>query len=284
MSGPKVIYLAPMAEGFDSVSWVLRWREHGEINRSRDYWRHLVRYEQDSALPMPPAVAAVVPGPVPDGSVGGTGQVWYRSVQDYHELGRAPSGDHDLIRNDELETFGTTVENFAVTALEETRRERQPAGVKLVTFARDPRGRGREAFWRSWRTMIAADPGAELLADATSYIENAAMGLGHPLGDDAAPADRSRFPDYDAVIEIGFEDVDHLTRAVGDARHVAAWEAIGAAVSDDSRTVLVARTELFNELLGHDWVVDTVLNLRRSVRGAAPVAGTDLAGLGEAAG
>jgi hypothetical protein len=266
MVGPKVIYLAERAEGLDGDAWIARWREHCEINRTRDYWSTMSRYEQDDALTMPAEVSAVVPGPV-DGSKAGTGQVWFRSQKGFVEIGQAPAEDHELIRRDEVETFGRYVEHFSVLTVEQARRETGPQGVKLAIFARDRQGRDRAAFWRAWRSCAASDAVAALLEDATCYIENVAGSHAYPAVNAEAP-DRTRFPDYDGVIEIGFRDIDHVTAIARDARHAAGWAAIRELLSEDTQTILVRRVELWNELEGVDWIVDALMNARRELRGA----------------
>src|ERR1700742_2145501 len=130
--GPKIVYLAERNPALDTAPWADRWREHGELNRSLPSWSHIWRYEQNRTISMPELVAARVPGAREDSRCGGVGEVWYRSHKARSEMREEPY--REQIRADEVETFGRTVDHFAMTTCEQARREVQRTGVKLVVF------------------------------------------------------------------------------------------------------------------------------------------------------
>jgi hypothetical protein len=264
--GPKIVYLAERNPALDAAAWTDRWREHGELNRSLPSWSHIWRYEQNRTIPMPELVAARVPGTQSGEGRGGVGEVWYRS-----HLARSQMREEscrEQIRADEVETFGRTVDHFAVTTCEQTRRELDETGVKLVVFLLGAGDAGREEFWRSWRACIASPPLAPLWDTVSAYVESPAL---EPMrrSRSATSVERDRLPDYDGVAEIGFRDLGALTAAIDRSDVARALERVGEELDCSlSATVLVEQTVLYDELEGRDWTFAELLALRRRQRGA----------------
>ncbi|HTT93382.1 MAG TPA: hypothetical protein VMF55_01815 [Solirubrobacterales bacterium] len=265
--GPKIVYLAEPNPAVPAAEWPARWREHGEVVRSLPLWRHLWRYEQDLALPLPEEVAGLVPGPADDGRYGGVGVCQYRSEAAVEEMRDEPG--HGPVREDERETFARTVEHFTVVAHEEVRREREPTGLKLITFLLRRDG-SRDDFWRAWGQLIASDAVAPLLDRASAYIESRVTDRTRYPVAVADDRDRDRFPDFDGVVEVGFRDGAALAAAAADPACAAGFEAIGSLV-DPSRSITVLTDEevLYDELEQVDWLLRDLLALRRTRRGAA---------------
>ena len=136
--GPKIVYLAERNPALDTAAWADRWREHGELNRSLPSWSHIWRYEQNRTISMPELVAARVPGAREDSRCGGVGEVWYRSHKARSEMREEPY--REQIRADEVETFGRTVDHFAMTTCEQARREVQRTGGRHLFISRGDQG------------------------------------------------------------------------------------------------------------------------------------------------
>jgi hypothetical protein len=264
--GPKIVYLAERNPALDTAAWADRWREHGELNRSLPSWSHIWRYEQNRTVAMPELVAARVPGAWSDPRCGGVGEVSYRSHLARSQMREEPY--REQIRADEVETFGRTVDHFAMTTCEQTRREADETGVKLVMFLLGASAAGREEFWRAWRACIASPLLAPLWNAASAYVESPAL---DPVrSHSAASSERGRFPDYDGVVEIGFRDLEALTATIETSDAARALERLGEELDQpQSTTVLVEQTVLYDELEDRDWTFAELLALRRRQRGTA---------------
>jgi hypothetical protein len=264
--GPKIVYLAERNPALDATAWAERWREHGELNRGLPSWSHIWRYEQNRAIAMPERLAARVPGARSCEECAGVGEVSYRSHLARSQMREEPC--REQIRADEIETFGRTVEHFAMTTCEQTRRELDETGVKLVVFLLGAGDAGRDEFWRSWRACIASPLLAPLWDTASAYVESPAL---EPVrrSRSTTSAERDRLPDYDGVAEIGFRDLGALTAAIDRSDVARALERVGEELDRSlSATVLVEQTVLYDELEGRDWTFAELLALRRRQRGA----------------
>jgi EthD domain len=263
--GPKIVYLAERNPALDAAAWADRWREHGELNRSLPSWSHIWRYEQNRTIPIPELVAARVPGARREESCGGVGEVFYRSHKARSEMRKEPY--REQIRADEVETFGRTVDHFAMTTCEQTRREVEGTGVKLVVFLLGAGDRGRDQFWRSWRACIASPPLEPPWDAASAYVESPALEPARRWP--ATASEDEDLPDYDGVVEIGFRDRDALIAAIDRSDVASALERAGEELDRSlSTTVLVEQTVLYDELERRDWTYGELLALRRRQRGA----------------
>jgi hypothetical protein len=257
--GPKIIYLAERNAKWNREAWLARWREHGELNRSLPIWAHIWRYEQDRAVAMPDPVRAVVPGPLDDEVHPGVGQVWCRSEKARKLLRDEPC--REQIVEDEVKTFGRSVDHFALSTSEQQRRESEPTTVKLVLFLMGPEQSTRERFWSSWRACMGEPALASLFAASSAYIESPASSSAAARAGEPA---RDAFSAYDGVVEFGFRDLSALTGAVESGDVAAAWERIGEQLDRSrSSTLLVEQGLLYDELEEVDWPFEELLALRR---------------------
>ena len=123
------MYLARRRPGLDPDRFIRRWRAHGALAMSMDYWADVDRYAQCSVLG-----EADASGAVRRADVDGLGELWFARSQHTYA---SDSAARAAMARDELDTFAEPVATARVVVREIVRLPRPEAvGAKLVRLVR----------------------------------------------------------------------------------------------------------------------------------------------------
>jgi EthD domain len=192
----KLIYLARRRPGAERDEFVRRWRRHGALGMSMDFWANTLRYAHCD-------VRAEVDGQgsIRESDFDGIGMLWFQP-----EPRRAfPSdpGAREIMLEDERSTFADMVASSQLRAVEHT--VSPPAHaialklVRLIELAGPLDGKGRAAVWDDHsRGLVNANP----------------MIVRHVLNAVIEPASETSPLRCDAVDEVGFPTIESLLHSV----------------------------------------------------------------------
>jgi hypothetical protein len=200
---PKQIYITKRAPEYTQEQWGARWRRHGSFVRSLPLWAQIRRYEQCRVVGAQAAEAAQFEGL--SHAYDGVGMVWFRSP----DAVRAALEDPTVgsVFDDEKDVFNDPIADTSLFTREVVLRDTGATTIKLVTFLRRRRGLTREEFSEIWEQqhgeLFLSVP--EIDAHVTKYVQNHVTDdFTGVLGDD-----------FDGVVEIGFSDVQHISKVFG---------------------------------------------------------------------
>jgi hypothetical protein len=133
----KLLYLEKRKPGFTRDQFIKRWRKHGALGMSTDFWRHALVYVQ--AEPISPA-----PLPGASDDYDAVAYLGYGDQAFSAPFTAQDERDTEMMLKDEFETFATPTPNVSFWLEEESLKTGEPGGVTAFLFFTDT-VRAREA-------------------------------------------------------------------------------------------------------------------------------------------
>jgi hypothetical protein len=228
MSQPtKIVYLAPRPEGVSVEDFRPRWRAFGATAMSLPLWENMSGYDQCDPVAAPEQLRGLPLAADP----GGVGMIWFRSTDHMARLASFP--DLQIMRDAEVELFGRLNEGELVTSehLVVPGRAGVPA-VELIAFLQRDAALEPGALREPLRGATAAFRAGPAAPHVTRYVQDHV----------AQPGDGP-----DAVVELGFADLDGLVAALAPPVALDAALGLPPGLVDIERSIvaIVRRTILF---------------------------------------